>query len=343
MAEPRTAAHMERIRELSRPGEALAPNAPTATVRNPEWFRSAPGSTAPMATPQRAKLHRRLLEEARGESPNVEQNRRAVVLAGPPGAGKSTALSEVLGKNAEKFLVLDADNFKTALLQEARRDGSYEQHIKPDAVRAAESETGAKFYPLEMASLVHEESSMLSKQLRANAIERGDNIVVDTVLSSESSAREIGKTLEQAGYDVQVVDVEVPESVSQDRIRSRWEQAYETAERDGDGMGGRWVPSEYARDVFNGPDGKSKPEHAAQVLAETCPAVTRYRVYRTTEEQAKEAQPKPTVEKDLSRANAGSPLVDTQQLETQKRLGLTQQNPAQRTIPRSPTQGRGRE
>lgn len=225
----------------------------------------------------------------------------------------------MLGKNAEKFLVLDADNFKTASLHEAQRDGSYEQHIKPDAVRAAERETGARFYPLEMASLVHEESSMLSKQLRANAIERGDNIVVDTVLSSESSAREIAETLDRAGYDVEVVDVEVPESVAQDRIRSRWEQAYEAAENTGDGMGGRWVPSEYSRDVFNGPDGKSKPEQAAQVLAETCPAVSRYRVYRTTEEKAKEPQPTPTVETDLARAKRGAPLVDTQQLDAQKR------------------------
>jgi len=50
-----------------------------------------------LPTPERARLHRRLLDEARAEHPGVRADRRAIVLAGPPGAGKSTVLREVVG------------------------------------------------------------------------------------------------------------------------------------------------------------------------------------------------------------------------------------------------------
>lgn len=45
--------------------------------------------------PERDRLHRRLLEEARAEYPAARAERRAIVLAGPPGAGKPTVLTHV--------------------------------------------------------------------------------------------------------------------------------------------------------------------------------------------------------------------------------------------------------
>jgi predicted ABC-type ATPase len=258
-------------------------------------------------------VHERLLEQARAEAPNLEQQRRAIVLAGPPGAGTSTVLDDVPGGDHRgQYLVIDADEFTRYLLHEAMADGSYDTWLLPKEIRAHQ-EQGEQFYPLELASLVHEESAYLAKALRADAIEASDNIVIDTVLSNETDALRLGQTLHAAGYDVQVVDVEVPYELSAQRIRSRWQHAYTTALAGGDPLGGRWVPSEYARDVFDGPGGQSRPEAAARALAEQCPAVSRYQVFRTTMEHAQKQHTSPTVDVDKSRSASGAALVDTTQ------------------------------
>lgn len=308
--------HLDTVRALSKPGRALATDAATATVKNPAWW--AAGSP----TPERDALHRELLGEARVAAPAVEQGRVAVVLAGPPGAGKSTVLHELLGDEREKYLVVDADEFKRALLERAHRDGSYEGWLVPDEVRELEA-AGERFYPLELASLVHEESSYLAGALRDDAMRSGDNLVIDTVLSSEESALAMGRRLVAAGYDVRVVDVEVPYAVSEMRIRGRWREAYTAAVDRGDELGGRWVPSDYARAVFDGPGGKSRPEAAALRLAQECPAVSRYRLFRTSVEQAREARATPVLEVERSRAMWGGPLVDAVVAQTMRRAAAT--------------------
>jgi len=301
---------VQSVRELSRRGQPLAPDAPTATINNPAWWVDGE------PTPARDRLHRRLLEEAREVNPQVERQRRAVVLAGPPGACKSTVLKDVLGQDGSSYRVVDADEFKRSLLREAQADGSYQSWLMPKAVREREA-AGERFFPLELAALVHEESSYLARRMRADAIEGGENVVIDAVLSSEGTARELSRTLTSAGYDVSVVDVEVPYEVSQERIRARWEQAHATSLSGGDPFGGRWVPSEYARSVFDGPHGRSWPEAVAEKLAEECPAVSSYRVYRTSEEAEHRAKEKgrgrvsPRLETHMQRPSYGRPLVST--------------------------------
>lgn len=195
----------------------------------------------------------------------------------------------------------------------------------PAVIREREAR-GERFYPLELASLVHEESSYLARTLRSRAIAAGDNIVIDTVLSSEADALALGRRLDEAGYDVRVIDVEVPYELSEERIRGRWEHAYAGALEGGDSLGGRWVPSEYAREVFDGPGGMSKPEVAARALAEQCPAVSRYRVFRTTAEEAHAAESEgrsahAAVEVDRSRGSRNAALVDTSLTRARMRSG----------------------
>ncbi|WP_144797917.1 zeta toxin family protein [Microbacterium paludicola] len=331
MVSDAVARHMETVRELSKPGQALAKDAATATTNNPAWWVGGE------PTLSRDLLHERLIDEARAAAPDVEQQHRAIVLAGPPGAGKSTVLADVLGEHRGKYLVIDADEFKRSLLREAQADGSYDQWLMPDAIREREAQ-GERFYPLELASLVHEESSYLAKSLRADAIAAGDNIVIDTVLSKQGEAVALGQLLSDAGYDVRVIDVEVPYELSEERIRGRWEHAYMRALEGGDSLGGRWVPSEYARAVFDGPGGRSKPEAAARALAEQCPAVGRYRVFRTTVEEARaaDAEGRPaqaTVEVDKSRSARGAALVDTALARTQQRAAVARPTATDRGQP----------
>ena len=190
-------AHRAIVRALARPGQALAPDGPNATVHNPEWFSYVAGRAIPRSG--RAELHDRLIREVVESRPGVRFENHAIVLAGPPGAGKSTVLrDEILGDRANGWLTIDADDFKQALLRAAIDDGSYDAFLKPALVKEHEA-AGERFFPLELASLVHEESSELAKRLRAESIRAGANIVIDTVLSSEVSALGLGKELEAAG------------------------------------------------------------------------------------------------------------------------------------------------
>ncbi|WP_422117749.1 zeta toxin family protein [Brachybacterium sp. UNK5269] len=311
MASEEIQRHIDVVRALSRPGEALGADAPTASIRNSQWW------VAGHPTPSRERLHRRLRTQVWESAPDVLQERQALVLAGPPGAGKGSVKGDVLGARLATYRNVDADEFKELLLDEAGRDGSLEGWLKPDTIRDLEVE-GERFFPLELASLVHEESSYLARLLRDRAIAAGDNIVVDTVLSGEASALELGDRLAAEGYRVQVVDVEVPFKLSEKRIRSRWQREYQAAIDGRSDLGGRWVPSEYARDVFDGPEGRSKPEHNARVLAEQCSAVADFRVYRTGMDQADSPQAQPLLEVHRQRSRPGAELraVETPQERT---------------------------
>ncbi len=309
--------HVVRIRALCVPGGPLAPDSPTSSVRNKAWFREGADGVYE-ARAARQLLHERLLELEWGEwSAPAPQGRRpkAVVLAGPPGAGKSTITREVLGET-HGYLEIDADRFKGHLLTQALSDGSLEGWVKPIAVKELETQ-GERFAPLEFSALVHEESSLLAQELRDLAIEARRDLIVDTVLGGDTPAKALamGEQFAQAGYDVRVIDVEVPYEVSRARIEARWVEGRAEFFAGRDALGGRWVPSEYARSVYFGEDGVSKPERNAEVLANECGAVSRFERWRTTQEAENLAiksgqRAIPVLEISRARAHPSARLVD---------------------------------
>lgn len=294
------AQHMRLVRAMSRENEPLSSRGSTATVRNPRWY-----TPQGQATPRRNALHEELVALAIARSPGTtagipegaqppgENERapligasdgrpRAVVMAGPPGAGKSTVRAQLLGAEADAWMVIDADAFKDALIDRALEDGSYDAWIKPEAVRTLEA-GGERFFPLEMSALLQAESGQLAQLQRNQAVAAGRDILIDTVLWNQTHARGIGAQLQAAGYAISVVDVEVPYELSMARVMARWEATYREAMAGRDERGGRWVPSEYARVVYGGPSGTRGPslcEATARELAQTCPAVVSYRLFR---------------------------------------------------------------
>lgn len=295
--------HKDHLRRMSGPGGPLVANGPNATIANPAWFVTLPGGK-PRLTPERAAVHAEILREFAAAKPNVDAERTCIVLAGPSGAGKSTTLDRLLPPDKqERWRRVDADHFKEVLLTRAMQDGSYESHLKPQEVKDLEAQ-GEKFFPLELAALVHEESSMLARRARDTAIENGENLVVDTVLSKPDAALALGAQLEVAGYRIEVVDVEVSFEVSAERIASRWERDYVKGIESGDSnhLGGRWVPSEYPRHLFVEGESESRSAQSARLLAEKCGAVVGYRVFEPVGEKAEAVRMS-------GRTHVGAPLL----------------------------------
>lgn len=259
----------------------MAPGAPGATVNNPSWFVPGLGGAELVPTPERAKLHRDILEQFYDKQGRGDRGQRSIMLAGPPGAGKGTIRARITQETGQRFVIADPDEFKELLIEDAARRGWLDELI-PDEAR----EAGFTLAPMELSALVHEESSHLARRVRTAAINRGANVVVDSVMARESAALQNARDLEQHGYAIEVVSVQVPQELSQARILQRWATDSATP------LGGRWVPSEYRHDVFAG-DHKaaSWPDRNARTVAEQVNAVERYRRYFTTMEMAATNQP----------------------------------------------------
>ena len=122
----------------------------------------------------------------------VAQERKAFIVIGYPGAGKST--------------------LATPLSEQTRA-----AEVSPDPIKARipEYDGGSN------AGGVHEESADVSKGVLANMIEGGYNIVLEKLGSTESSVTKPAAALRAAGYHVTLVYVDVPKAVAMERAIGR--------------------------------------------------------------------------------------------------------------------------
>ncbi|UYY81956.1 zeta toxin family protein [Arthrobacter sp. YA7-1] len=318
------AAHRVHLERLCADGGPLTAHSRHATTQYPEWFnvkRQQPRQ-------ERRALHDEILAAFVAAYPDVLRNRKAIVLAGPPGAGKSTAQDALIAQTRtaqdaliaqtrtapEHWLSINPDDFKDELLVKALADGSYDSYLVPDEVRELEA-AGEKFYPRELAALFHNESSILAKKAIRDALDRGDNIIIDGTLSGEKNARAQLDALQAAGYDVKVADVETTRAVSEARTLGRWERGYLEAEngiatgRDAE-LGGRWVPQSFPASLFTTADAQESICAAnAAAVATDYGCVSEYVVYRVADNDAG-----PTLQTAKGRAKPDGPLVDSETL-----------------------------
>ena len=124
------------------------------------------------------------------------QEKKAVLLLGLPGSGKST-IAEPLMKDMGAF-VIDADNFK-------KRIPEFAQDHK-------------------MVSAVHHESVNLANKFRENLASQGYNMVIGKVGGDYESVGYILDELKDNGYQIQVVLNDVPFEVAVDRTIGRYDR-----------------------------------------------------------------------------------------------------------------------
>lgn len=276
------ARHYEALQSVNA-DPAMDPNGPNATKSNPANFRTLGNSSK--ATPERRKLHDQWIQEVIDANPNAKEQSRAYVMAGPPGAGKSFLKDSQLG-GLEEFVVCDPDHFKAKILEHELSVDPTLSHLKPQAMKDLEAQ-GEKFAPFELAALVHEESSHINLRLQDQLMERGKNLIVDTVLKDEQSADKISARLDAKGYHYRVVSVQTDYETSAQSVMTRWAEDYKkhlAGENSKEGrLGGRPVPPGVVAAVFEGRDGKTTTEGAAQHLALTGEGALSLQQYRRVE------------------------------------------------------------
>ncbi|MFK5633354.1 zeta toxin family protein [Ornithinimicrobium sp. LYQ103] len=282
--------HWELLRTLSSKEGPLRIDGATATVSWPDAYVGG----APLA--QRRRLHKEILENL-PLPPEVDRP-RVLMTAGPPGAGKSRIVREELvrlGLRDDECLTVDPDAMKDELLKRLVVDGSYRERLLPKEVLQAEG-TGHRFFPREMAALVHEESSQLAKDLLRQAMDVGCHIVIDGVMANLRSTESTLKRLSVADPDfaVTLLCVEVDKSGSRKRVQRRWQRGYEAALREVTNgsdpdhhLGGRFVPSEVNETIYDR-KGPSACVRVAQDVASNHSIVTGYRFFITDEDEAPE-------------------------------------------------------
>lgn len=124
----------------------------------------------------------------------VLQNKRADIVIGPPGSGKSTVMVNPLSLN-HKALIIDSDMAKEMLPEYDNGKG---------------------------ADLVHEESSLISKVVLQMALEKDYNIVMSIVGSNIDKLRIIRDQLGELGYDLHLHLLELEPEIATQRAIDRF-------------------------------------------------------------------------------------------------------------------------
>ncbi|OYO21955.1 hypothetical protein CGZ93_08445 [Enemella dayhoffiae] len=155
--------------------------------------------------------------------------RAAIITAGPPGAGKSTALAEVQG-----YRRIDADEIKTLVLRRLSDEdllGMLASFTLPD---------GRPVKPGEVAGWVHSFSARAADRVRDECLKAGENFVMEGTLSWPPLPERYANELAEHDYiALRVIDVEVPEHVAIEQARQRW---WKGRSDPANTAGGRFMP-----------------------------------------------------------------------------------------------------
>lgn len=172
-------------------------------------------------TPERLAVHQEIIAKLSETYASYPREGKAIVMAGPPGAGKSTFLEnygmdefgiEVKGKDepkedppAKNFVTLNPDDFKELLPIDASRYPGLE--------------------PNELAAMLHEESSHLSKFAVKHFMSQGYNVIIDVTLGNAAKAiRNYVEPYAEQGYDYQVALVDGTMNNSLNNAGLRWKK-----------------------------------------------------------------------------------------------------------------------
>lgn len=182
-----------------------------------------------------AEQNQHVMQPWRDSMNKADSGRKAIIASGLSGSGKSTLLSQysdLLGitkhdDGSSSHVTINSDDNKERLL-----NGSMRRLDVPN------------LSPMETAGLVHSESSDLSARQFAEAMRSGKNMVLDTTLGDDAhnTLENYIKPLKDAGYDITVVGLSTSIDDAKQSAVERWAKDQNAYQRNGTGLGGRFVP-----------------------------------------------------------------------------------------------------
>lgn len=182
------------------------------------------------------------------QSDIIREGRCAVVTAGVPGSGKSTAMRE-RGLAEHGWRILDADRIKDHLIREALTAGIY------DDLLALQLPDEKPLRPRELATLVHRESTELLDRVQEHCVRAGENIVIEGTFRWDGLAAQLWRELAAGGYtDVTILGVEVSCATACERALDRWWTGRTDPD---DELGGRFTPTAAITSLFPDSNGWS--------------------------------------------------------------------------------------
>jgi hypothetical protein len=165
--------------------------------------------------------------------------------ADPGGSVGRRGTALLLSSNAHGWRVIDADKIKLQLLDEAVRDGVFDELLMR---RLAD---GHCIMPNELSSLVHNESVLLADRLIERSLEARENVIIEGTLSWTGLPRQYARMLELNEYEnVTIVDVEVDCATALEQAYFRWSEGRTAAINGTDNGGGRFTPREAITSMY---------------------------------------------------------------------------------------------
>lgn len=276
--------HWQRLIDLSRDEGPLSQAKSKASLKIGQWYsRGRPHEAREVVRRQIAAI-----VNTTGDAP--EASPTAILMAGPPGAGKTGALREALkiAGHSGPIRRIDADHIKDEFIVASLRDGTFHSLLVPPEIKEL-AEAGDIFHPRELATLVHSESAFFAERLADRAVHDRQSFILDATMQNQDRAVERVTTLKEAGYQVSIVEVMCSRDQALQRTYDRWLAGRELAQRAAsdpaagwnDALGGRFTPPDFVKGLFTGPDADSSGPHAAarRAMAEAgADRLIRYRV-----------------------------------------------------------------
>jgi predicted kinase len=217
----------------------------------------AVGDRRRMWSPERADLHHEVVQEVYVAAHDVPCEGKAILAGGLPGAGKTTVLATAAGIDLSKYVVVNPDDVKEAMVRRG---------MAPEVDGLT---------PMEGSDLIHDESADIAKRFAARAISEGKNVIWDVTMKSVESTHQRIADLRAAGYgEIEGVFVDLPVEVSVRRADARYREGHE-AYLLGQGLGGRYVSPEMIRSQADEEFGSVNRKVFEQVKAE----FNRWRIY----------------------------------------------------------------
>lgn len=195
-------------------------------------------------TPARAAMHKKIIQDVLKEAQDIPREHKAFMTGGLPGAGKSSSLAKVLGKDVGKYYTISPDDFKAAIYHK----GGY---TPP-----------AGLSPEEASTLASQEAMDLAELARHTLQAQGTNLIWDATMAQSEKVKNRVADFHKAGYSVHAVFVHVPLGTAIERAAARYRYGLEQG-RQGKGGGGRNVPaSDMKRFYALHSKNLSRPEHS---------------------------------------------------------------------------------